>query len=150
MAWLWLRNGSVLKNTVTIINTSLSKVTKQLTEAMTLLNTIRGVESTDLNDCQKDYIIKIGITWHEIMILIIYEVIILIAIVLIVKLVKHVHRLCNFNNLQMPDSYIKQNCCPIRMLGNKSDIYLELSSITNVSSIRIYIGTSMGYPTQFP
>ena len=36
------------------------------------------------------------------------------------------------------------------MLGNKSDIYLELSSITNVSSIRIYIGTTMGYPTQCP
>ena len=35
------------------------------------------------------------------------------------------------------------------MLGNKSDIYLEISSITNTSSIRIYIGTTMGYPTQF-
>ena len=31
----------------------------------------------------------------------------------------------------------------------KSDIYLELSSITNISSIRLYIGTTMGYPTQF-
>ena len=28
-------------------------------------------------------------------------------------------------------------------------IYLEKSSITNVSSVRIYIGTTMGYPTQF-
>ena len=87
-------------------------------------------------------------TWYEIMILIIYKVIILIAIVLDVKLVKHVHRLCNFNNLQMPNSYVKQNCCPIRMLGDKSGIYLEISSITNVSSIRMYIGTTMGYPTQ--
>ena len=86
---------------------------------------------------------------HEILILVIYEVIILIVIVLVVKLVKHIHRLCNFSNLQMPDSYVKQNCCPIRMLGNKSDIYLELSSITNSSSIRLYIGTTMGYPTQF-
>ena len=34
------------------------------------------------------------------------------------------------------------------MLGNKSDTYLEISSITKVSSIRIYIGTTMGYPTQ--
>ena len=83
------------------------------------------------------------------MILIINEIIILIATVLVVKLVKHVHRLCSFNNLLMPDSYVKQSCCPIRMLGNKSDIYLEISSITNVSSIRIYIGTTMGYPTQF-
>ena len=49
----------------------------------------------------------------------------------------------------MPDSYVKQNFCPIRMLGNKSDIYLDISSITNVSSIRIYIVTTMGYPTQF-
>ena len=96
-----------IKNTVTTINTSMSKVTKQLTGALTLLNIIRGAETTDLNDCQKDYIIKIGITWHEIMILIIYEVIILIAIVVVVKLVKHVQRLCNFNILQMPDSYVK-------------------------------------------
>ena len=71
------------------------------------------------------------------MILIIYEVIILIVAVLIVRLIEHVYRLCNFNNLQMPDSYVKQNCCPIRMLGNKSDIFLETSSITNVSFIRI-------------
>ena len=83
------------------------------------------------------------------MILIIYEVIILIAIILIVRLVKHVYRLCNFNNVQMPDSYVKQNCCPIRMLGDKSDIYLKISSITNFSSIGIYTGATMGYPTQF-
>ena len=102
-----------IKNNVTTINTLVSKVTKQLTGAISLLSTIRGAEATDLNDCQKEYIIKVGITWNEIMILIIYEVIILIAIVLIVRLVKHVYRLCNFNNLQMPDSYVKQNCCPI-------------------------------------
>ena len=35
------------------------------------------------------------------------------------------------------------------MLGNRSDIYLEISSITNISSIRLYIGATMGYPTQF-
>ena len=79
----------------------------------------------------------------------IYEVIILFAIVLVVRLVKHVYRLCNFNNLQMPDSYVKQNCCPITMLGNKSDVFLELISIMNVSSIWIHTGTTMGYPTQF-
>ena len=49
----------------------------------------------------------------------------------------------------MPDSYVKQNCCPIRMLGNKSGIFLEISSVTNVSSIRIYIGTTVGYRTQY-
>ena len=84
------------KNTVTTINTSVSKATKSLTGTISLLSTIRGAETTDLNDCQKEYIIKIGITWHEIMMLIIYEVIIFIAIV---RLVKHVYRLCNFNNL---------------------------------------------------
>ena len=52
-----------IKNAVTTINTSVSKATKQLTGAMSLLNTIRGAETTDLNECQKEYIIKIGITW---------------------------------------------------------------------------------------
>ena len=51
-----------IKNTVTTINTSLSRVTKQLAGTITLLNTIRGAESTDLNECQKNYIIKIGIS----------------------------------------------------------------------------------------
>ena len=98
---------------------------------------------------RRNIIIKIGRTWHETLRLIIYEVIILVFIVLIVRLAKHVYRLCNFNNLQMPDSYLKQNFCPFRMLGNKSDIFLEISSIINVNSIRIYTGTTMGYLTQF-
>ena len=49
----------------------------------------------------------------------------------------------------MTGSYVKQNCCPIRMLGNKSDIFLETSSITNVNSIRICIWTTLPYSTQF-
>ena len=32
----------------------------------------------------------------------------------------------------------------------KGDIFLEITSIKNVDSIRIYIGTTLGYPTQFP
>ena len=76
-----------VKNTVTTINTSVSKVTKQLTGAMTLLNSLRGAESTDLNECQKDFIVKVELTWHDILILVIYEVIILMVIVLVVKLV---------------------------------------------------------------
>ena len=75
-----------VKNTVTTINTSVSKVTKQLTGSITLLNSLRGAESTDLNECQKDYVVKVGLTWHDILILVIYEVIILIVIVLLVKL----------------------------------------------------------------
>ena len=53
------------KNTVTTINTSVSKVTKQPAATISLLNTIRGGETESLNDCQKEYIIKIGITWHN-------------------------------------------------------------------------------------
>ena len=49
----------------------------------------------------------------------------------------------------MPVRYVKQNCCPIRTLGNKSDVFLEKSSVTNVSSVRIYIGATMGHPKQF-
>ena len=84
-----------IKNAVATINTSVCKFTKQLTGAISLFNMITGAETTDLNDCQKEYIIKIGIAWHEIMKLITYKVIIIIAIVLIVGLVKHVYRLCN-------------------------------------------------------
>ena len=43
----------------TTINTSVSKGTKQLTGGISLLNTIRGAETTDLNDFQKEYMIKI-------------------------------------------------------------------------------------------
>ena len=99
-----------IKNTATTINTSVSKVTKQLAGAISLPNTISGAETTDLNNCQKEYIIKIGITWHKIIILNIYRIIILIAIVLILRLVKHVYGLCNCNNSQMPDSIVTQNC----------------------------------------
>ena len=76
--------------------------------------------------------------------------IILVVIVLVVRLPKHVYRLHNVNNLQMPGSYVKQNCCPIRMQRNQSDRSLEMCSITNFkSNKKIYIGTTMGYPTQF-
>ena len=49
-------------------------------------------------------------TWH---------VIILIAMALVVRLVKPVYGLCNFNNLQMPDKDVKQNCCPNKIFGNE-------------------------------
>ena len=91
----------------------------------------------DLSESKKIYTIKLRLTWHELLILIIYEVIILIVIILVVRLVKHVYRLCNCNNLHMPDRYVKQNCCQIKTLGKKSDVFLEISSITNVIYIRI-------------
>ena len=59
-----------ITNTVTSISTSVSKVTKQLAGATSPLNTIRAGETANLNDCQEEYIIKIRITWHEIMTLI--------------------------------------------------------------------------------
>ena len=48
-------------------------------------------------------------TWHEIFILIINEVITLIVIILVERLVEHVYRLCNINNLHMLDTYFMQN-----------------------------------------
>ena len=68
----WLGIG----NTVITINTSVSKVAKQLAGAISLLNTIRGGETVDLSESQKEYAIKIRMTWHEILMLIINEVII--------------------------------------------------------------------------
>ena len=55
----WFSNR---KNVTTINNTSLIKVTKQLAGPISLLNTIMGGETPSLNDCQKEYIIKIRIT----------------------------------------------------------------------------------------
>ena len=34
----------------------------------------------------------------------------------------------------MPDSYVKQNCCPVTLSGDKVDVFLEVCSITNVRS----------------
>ena len=42
-----------VKNTVTTINTSVSKVTKQLTGAITLLNTIRGTNQQNSMSVRK-------------------------------------------------------------------------------------------------
>ena len=64
---------------------------------------MRRGKTVDLSESPKEYTITIRMTWYEIFILIRYKVIILIAIVLVVRLVDHVYRLCNFNYLQMPD-----------------------------------------------
>ena len=44
-----------IKNVVTTINISVSKVTKELAGAISLCNTIRGGEPSSPNDCQKEY-----------------------------------------------------------------------------------------------
>ena len=50
-----------IENPATAINTTVSNVTKQPTGPISLLNRIRGAGTADLNDYQKEYIIKIGI-----------------------------------------------------------------------------------------
>ena len=102
-----------VRNTVTTINTSVSIVAKQQEGANSFLNTIRG-EIVDLSESQQEYTIKIRMRRYEILMLIIYEVIILIAVFLVVRLIMHVCRLCNFNNFQIQDSYVKQNVVQLR------------------------------------
>ena len=82
-----------VRNTVITINISVSKFAKQLAKAISLLNMIRGGEMVSLSDSQKEYITKIRITWHEILILIIYDMLILFAVALVVKMVKHIYRM---------------------------------------------------------
>ena len=65
------------------------------------------------------------------------------------KLFQHVYRLCNSTNLQMHGKYMKQNCWPHNIMGNKSDVFIEISSVTNSRYVRICIGTIMDYPVQF-
>ena len=61
-----VKNCFNIRNSVITINTSVNKVAKQLSGAISPLNTIRGGETASQNDSQKEYIIKIRITWHEI------------------------------------------------------------------------------------
>ena len=84
------------------------KETKLLGETIPLLSKIRG-ETVDRCGSQNECTYKKGMTWHDILIIILYVVIILAVIILAVKLFIHVYRLCSFTNLQMPDKYIKQN-----------------------------------------
>ena len=78
---------------LSLLSIHLSKVAKQLVGAILLLITIKGGETVDLSESQKEYTIEIRMTWHEFLLLIIHDVIILIAIILVVRLVKHVYRL---------------------------------------------------------
>ena len=57
--------------TVPTINKSVTIVAKQLTGAFLLFNITRGVYTVDLSASQKECTIKIGMTWHEILIIII-------------------------------------------------------------------------------
>ena len=47
------------RNTVTTINAFVSKVEKQITGPISLLNKVRGGETVSLNDCQKEYVISL-------------------------------------------------------------------------------------------
>ena len=57
-------------------------------------NIVRGGDTVYLNESQKSTI-KIGMTWHEIYIVILNEVINVIAIDFVMKLVNYVYRFCN-------------------------------------------------------
>ena len=98
-----LRKWFNVRNTVVTLNAFVSKVAKQLARDITLLNSIKGGETVNISKSQNECVIKVGMTRHEILIIIVYEVIILIVSDLVVKLFKHVYRLCNFTNLQMAD-----------------------------------------------
>ena len=71
------------RNTVTI-NTSVSKVAKQLIEDISLLISIREGDTLDINESENECTIKIGMIQHKLLIEIIHEVIIMLAIVLAV------------------------------------------------------------------
>ena len=81
-----VKKWSGARNTINTINTSVSKVAKHLGGAISLVNTVRGGETVDLSESQKELTIKITVAWHNILMLIIYEVIILIAIVLVCEI----------------------------------------------------------------
>ena len=66
--------------TVVTINTYISKVAKQLVGPITPLISITG-ENVDINTSQNECMIKVGMTWHAILIIIIYEMIILAIII---------------------------------------------------------------------
>ena len=51
-----------IRNTVITLNTFVSKVAKQLAEAISVLTRISGGETASLNGSQKEYIIKIRIS----------------------------------------------------------------------------------------
>ena len=53
-----------------IIDNFLWKLSDNTNAAISLLNTIRGGENASLNHCQKEYIIMIRVTWHEILVFI--------------------------------------------------------------------------------
>ena len=67
----------------------------------------------------------IRMMWHEILILMIYEVIILIAIIPVVKLVKDVYRLCNFNKLKMPPTMVSKIAVQLKCWEIKTNIFIS-------------------------
>ena len=96
---IMVRKWFNVKNKFVTINALVGKVAKEKGGAISPLNTIRVGEGLEISENQNVCMIKIEIAWQQIFIMIVYEVITLIIVVLVVKLFKHVYRLCNFTNL---------------------------------------------------
>ena len=69
-----VRKWFSLRNTVVTISTLVSKVPKKVAGAILLFSTIRGGETVETSGNQKECTIKIEITWHEVLIMTVYEV----------------------------------------------------------------------------
>ena len=65
----------------------MSKVAQQA-ETISLINSITAAEAVDISESQNECMIKIGMTLHESLTIIIYEVI-MVVIVIAVKLLEH-------------------------------------------------------------
>ena len=59
-----------VRNTVVTINVSLSKVAEWLAGAISLLHSSIGEELVDITESQNECMIKIGVTWYELLIVI--------------------------------------------------------------------------------
>ena len=119
------------RNIAVTIHASLGKVVKQLARAISVLYLKRGRDAVDINESPNECTITIGMTWHDVLIIIIYECIIMVVIMLVVKLFQH---LCNSAG----------NKC---IWGIKVMLYWKAQP--NDYFVRIYIGTAMGYHVQF-
>ena len=48
----------------------------------------------------------------------------------------------------MPDQYIKQKCWSYKAMDDTSDVVLEVSSVSNTSSVDYILKQLLSYPTQ--
>ena len=68
----------------------MSKVTQQLAGTIILLKLIRAGGTLDIREMQNECTITIAMKWHEIFIIITYEVIIMLVVVFLAKYMSYV------------------------------------------------------------